>query len=374
MTDDKDPAFTDQRGPAPTWPTVKPSWAAGSGAGVQLAPMAKRRRRRSWLSTQRRSRATGRPNRRWYWHGPFGGPAAALLVTTVVLAVLTLATIHLYRGLPKAHANQVPPLAASQAPDQPGPPFSTGLPGTGSAPDPNVSPTLLADGTVGGPADGTPGAGSPAGGGGGGGKPGGGPRPGGGNGGGAGGGGGAGSGGGGGAGGGGGGGGAGVFSAIAGRGCPDTSVAGSFAAYTPRTPIVSLGGGFSGYGCTGGFWSVPMSGSADTDDPNTYVMWWFMTGSVKHGSCKVWTYVPKPADPADVAGDPTNFAVLRGRTDATMVGSFTVNQPAEQFSWHFAGSFPDDNGTIAVKLLNRGTGAGGAHHGAAQVLVNCRPA
>ena len=118
---------------------------------------------------------------------------------------------------------------------------------------------------------------------------------------------------------------------------------------------------------------MPMSGSSDADDPGTYVMWWFVTGAVRHGTCKIWTYVPKPTNPMDVAGDPTKFVVLRGRTDPKVVGTFAVDQTDEQFSWHFAGSFPDESGTIAVKLVNRGAGSGGAHHGAAQVLVNCRP-
>jgi translation initiation factor IF-2 len=351
---------------APTWPTAKPSWATDGRAGLRLAPAARRRHGRSWLAARARSRSAG-PARSLYWQGPFGGPAAVLLITTVVLAIFTVGAIHLYRGVPKPQAGRAPRQTAPRPVAEPAPQFGTGFPGvekaqaepwpTFAAESGNLPDTVAGGGSTGGGVGGsstgggvgggsTVGGGSSRGGAGGGSSGDGGGPP--------------------------GGGGGGVFSAIAGRGCPETGQAGSFANYTARSPIISVDGGFSGYGCTGGFWSVPMSGSPDTDDPGTFVEWWFAMGAARSGSCKIWTYVPQPADPGEVAGNPTNFLVLRGRTDPGVAGSFSVNQTAERFSWHFAGSFPYSNGTIAVKLLNRGVGGGGARHGAAQVLVNCR--
>src|SRR5262249_29872229 len=118
-------------------------------------------------------------------------------------------------------------------------------------------------------------------------------------------------------------------------------------------------------------WSVPMSGSSTVDDPATYVLWWFSTGSFTTGRCQIWAYVPAGARDADVAGAPTLFYVQRSRTDQSVVGTFAVQQAASRGSWVAGGTFARSGGAIAVRMGNRGLGSGGARHGAAQIAVQC---
>jgi len=165
---------------------------------------------------------------------------------------------------------------------------------------------------------------------------------------------------------------AGAFVAVAGDSCPQTAISGSYVAYPLGNPVTELMGGWRDNGCTGRFWSVPMSGSA-TDDPQTYAVWWFATGSVQRGTCAISVYVPDSDSTKDVAGNPTVYQVTRGRDDKTVVGVFSVDQTATRGSWVRVGSFPDTTGTIAVKLVNHGDGTDGGRHAAAQVQAICTP-
>jgi hypothetical protein len=115
-----------------------------------------------------------------------------------------------------------------------------------------------------------------------------------------------------------------------------------------------------------------MSGNASTDDPLTYALWWFTTGSITRGQCTMWLYIPKPDDASDIAGHPSVYQVLHGRDDLTVRQTFTIDQTAHLGSWVSAGPFTFDNRQIAIKLVNRGTSTSGGH-AAAQVQAACGP-
>jgi translation initiation factor IF-2 len=158
---------------------------------------------------------------------------------------------------------------------------------------------------------------------------------------------------------------------VAGAGCPVTANAGAFARYRAGSAVKLLAGGFAGAGCAGWFWSVPMSGSATTDDPDTYVLWYFSTVPLSSGHCEIWVFVAQGSAPSDVAGKPTTYEVLRGRNDQRQTASFTVDQTANRGQWVDAGSFAFSGGQLAVKMVNRGSGAGGDRHAAAQLMPRC---
>lgn len=158
---------------------------------------------------------------------------------------------------------------------------------------------------------------------------------------------------------------------LAGVGCPSSARASVFAHYLAGSPAQTHLGGFGGNGCTGLFWSVPMSGSVGTDDPDTYVLWYFDTKPMTTGHCEVWVFVPQGDSPQEAAGDPTVYEVLRGRDDPHQTGTFSVSQTTNQGQWVDGGSFVVNGGQLAVKLVNRGTGANGAMHAAAQLMLRC---
>lgn len=166
----------------------------------------------------------------------------------------------------------------------------------------------------------------------------------------------------------------GAFVGVSGAGCSDTASAGSFAAYPAGTAAVLLAGGWTGDRCKGWFWSVPMSERGDEDNERVYVMWWFKTGQPDKGDCAVWVFVPKGPRDADVAGEPTHYQVLRGRSDKTILGTFTVDQTTTRATWVLGGTFAYPGSEIAIKMVNRGTKkADVGHHGAAQATVRCVP-
>jgi hypothetical protein len=273
--------------------------------------------------------------RRWYWR-PFGGTAAVVLLATVLLAIPAVVAASWGDGFP------IPSFAApadqpGAAPGEPGldfaapayPPFATPGGDASGGPDP-----LQPSGSGGPGASGPLPSPLPT------------PYP-------------------------QGAGGAGTFVAVTGGGCPETANATYFAAYPAGGPVANLSGGWPGEGCTDRFWSVPMSGSTSADDPATYVLWWFHNLPIAGGTCGIWTYVPKGPRDEDVAGDPTFYEVLRGRDDRRVIGTFSVEQAPNRGTWAYGGAFDFDGGQIAVRLGNRGSGADGSRHGAAQILVNC---
>jgi translation initiation factor IF-2 len=158
---------------------------------------------------------------------------------------------------------------------------------------------------------------------------------------------------------------------LTGVGCPATADASYLASYPAGTPVPTLPGGWTGNNCAGWFWSVPMSGSAATDDLGTFVLWYFNTGALPRGKCHIWVYVPQGNTPQEVAGNPTTYKVLRSRDDPQETGSFSIDQTANRAQWVDAGSFAFDGGHLAVKMVNRGSGAAGDRHAAAQLALGC---
>jgi translation initiation factor IF-2 len=89
------------------------------------------------------------------------------------------------------------------------------------------------------------------------------------------------------------------------------------------------------------------------------------------GHCEIFTFVPQAASAQDAAGNPTVYQVVHSPTDQRQTGEFSVNQTANRGQWVDGGAFAFDHGQLAVKLGNRGTGAGGARHAAAQLRLRC---
>jgi hypothetical protein len=292
--------------------------------------------------------------RGWYWPAPLGGVTAILLIGTIVLVLPVVLLVGYGRGVPgPARVAAAPPAPGQTGPGAPDPNFNqvpypsqqSGFEDVYNPPAVAESPYVASPGAPG--ASGRPGVpgygGGPTG-----------PlpsplptpvparRP-----------------------------GASTFVAVTGGGCPETSYASYFAAYLAGRPVFNLSGGWGEQGCSDRFWSVPMSGAADRDEPLTYVMWYFRTAPVNRGACGIWTYVPKGSDEKDSAGDPSFYQVLRSRDDRRVIGSFSIKQAPNRGTWAYGGTFNFDGGQIAIRLGNRGTGADGARHGAAQVLVNC---
>ncbi|MBP0452360.1 hypothetical protein J5Y04_22850, partial [Kitasatospora sp. RG8] len=133
-------------------------------------------------------------------------------------------------------------------------------------------------------------------------------------------------------------------------------------------------GGYAGDGCNGKFTSVPMQGSANTDDGNS-VVYTFNTGPVTSGKCALSVYVPNNGDIKAVGGAPTYYTV-QSKSDpgAGTVGSFEVNQVGHRGQWVPVGTFPLSDGRIAVMLHTRGEDWGAkayAHHAASAIKANC---
>lgn len=161
------------------------------------------------------------------------------------------------------------------------------------------------------------------------------------------------------------------FTALTGNGCPDTAASGSYAAFRSGSPITSVASGWHDGTCAGRYWSVPMSGRTDSDDAGTFVVWWFDLAPNKQARCDVWVFVPSAARDTEAAGSPTHYWVTRGRDDTTQIGTFAIDQRANRNAWMYGGRFTTDSGRIAVRLVNRGSGASGARHAAAQIEVGC---
>jgi hypothetical protein len=281
-----------------------------------------------------------RPRRfRWAGPAPLGAVVAVLLITMIVLAVP--AAVAARWSIGRAQPRPLPPQAPPAAVTSPGPLYSAppGMQSDNPPADPPYIPPLapVLPGDAGPVPSGQPAAG----------------------------------------------GGSGLpatttsgmsFVAVSGVGGPATASASTFAAYPAGNPVATKPtGGLTDQGCNGRFWSVSMSGSPTQADPGTHVLWWFVTNPVTTGTCGIQVYVPKGDQDTDVAGDPAAYQVLRGRDSTDVIGTFSIKQAAHRGTWVSGGSFHIDGGQIAVNLLNRGAGAGGARLGAAQVMVSCKP-
>ncbi|MFF7365519.1 hypothetical protein [Streptomyces sp. NPDC008125] len=131
-------------------------------------------------------------------------------------------------------------------------------------------------------------------------------------------------------------------------------------------------GSQTSYGCSGFYYSVPLSNSTSTS--NGYAQWKFPTGSVTNGTCQVSVYVPNVKDITRVGGNPAHYAVHRyfEAKPSTQIGTFEIDQPSHLGQWVNAGTFPVSTGKISIVLENRGKTSGNRHAAAAPIKVNCK--
>ena len=127
-----------------------------------------------------------------------------------------------------------------------------------------------------------------------------------------------------------------------------------------------------GSGCGSSFVSVPMSGNAQREDPNTYTLWNFNTRPVVTGSCAISVYVPN-GDLTAVGGDPTYYRVWAG---GSTISTFQVRQVAQRGRWVRVGTYHVTGGRLTIQMLNTGVnwnsqGATWAHHAAATTKAEC---
>ncbi|MFF0742967.1 hypothetical protein ACFYVL_21465 [Streptomyces sp. NPDC004111] len=129
-------------------------------------------------------------------------------------------------------------------------------------------------------------------------------------------------------------------------------------------------GSQTGYGCSGFYYSVPLSNSTSTS--NGFAQWKFYTGEVTKGSCQVSVYIPKVSDISYVGGSPAYYTVHRAFVpkSSTVIGSFEINQTAHLGEWVNAGTFPA-TGKVSVVMDNRGKTSGNRHAAAAPIKVSC---
>ncbi|WP_406382972.1 hypothetical protein [Streptomyces sp. NBC_01618] len=130
-------------------------------------------------------------------------------------------------------------------------------------------------------------------------------------------------------------------------------------------------GSTTSYGCSGFYYSLPMSGSSRSD--GIWAQWKFTSGDVKKGNCSVQVYIPNVHDLSYVGGTPGHYTVYGAftQTSSNQIGSFEINQPSHLGQWVAAGTFPITGNKISVVLDNRGNGADNRHAAAAPVRVNC---
>ncbi|GAA2564398.1 hypothetical protein GCM10010435_40950 [Winogradskya consettensis] len=115
-------------------------------------------------------------------------------------------------------------------------------------------------------------------------------------------------------------------------------------------------------GCDGRFDDMPMSGKAHEDTAGQAILYGFQVGAARQ-NCTLSIYVPTSSSSRDVPAAPVHLSILTG----TGVGSplYTspapdkyISQGAHNSSWLALGSYPVSNGTIGVKVTNRGYSAG----------------
>ncbi|MFE0699692.1 hypothetical protein [Streptomyces sp. NPDC058872] len=138
-------------------------------------------------------------------------------------------------------------------------------------------------------------------------------------------------------------------------------------------------GGYSGGGCNGSFFSLPMSGKTGSDAGNA-LRWTFRTGSFASGTCQVSVHIPNNSDIKAVGGKPAYYTVHAGATgNDPILRSFNVDQPSLRGQWVSAGSVRITGGVLTVKLHDRGLNWSGsqktyAHHAGDAARVQCTSA
>ncbi|MFF4168843.1 hypothetical protein [Streptomyces sp. NPDC001744] len=130
-------------------------------------------------------------------------------------------------------------------------------------------------------------------------------------------------------------------------------------------------GSTTSYGCSGLYYSMPMSGSSRSD--GIWAQWKFTTGSVQKGTCAVQVFIPNVRDISYVGGTPAHYTVYGSFSQSkdAVAGTFEINQPSHLGKWVSAGRFPVTNNKISVVLDNRGSGANNRHAAVAPVRVDC---
>ncbi|MEV6316384.1 hypothetical protein [Streptomyces sp. NPDC051776] len=133
-------------------------------------------------------------------------------------------------------------------------------------------------------------------------------------------------------------------------------------------------GGYTGSGCDGSFTAMPMSGNSD-DGHNRAVWWW--TPSEDSDVCTISVYVPEGPNYRDVAGNPSYYEVFHDPNELYASDyTFSVDQISNRGRLVEGGTFPVQEGSIAVRLVGTGynwdeNGNNYHHHGAAQVKLTC---
>jgi hypothetical protein len=129
-------------------------------------------------------------------------------------------------------------------------------------------------------------------------------------------------------------------------------------------------GGWSQDGCHGTFEAIPMSGDPNKDKSDQSAVWWFMP-SAGTNRCEVSVYLPAADNPSDSAATAAHFLVLAGR-GGQQFAQFTIDQTKGPGAWKSAGTFPINQGGLAVKLVDRGAPTNPqARLSVTQVRVTC---
>jgi hypothetical protein len=171
-----------------------------------------------------------------------------------------------------------------------------------------------------------------------------------------------------------------TYAAVSGESCEQKADHGFFRKGFASDWRTSSTGGWTGDGCRGGVVSVPMSGDARRDDNDNVVVWWFVTGPVKSGTCAVSAYVPDTGRSTDSAGKPAHYLVYAS-SDATgsTIGQFDVDQTRNRGRFVDGGRFTlSGSGRLSVRMVTRGVdfgrGRDGAHLGVSALRLSCTAA
>jgi hypothetical protein len=168
-----------------------------------------------------------------------------------------------------------------------------------------------------------------------------------------------------------------TYSAVSGESCEQKADHGFFRKGFASDWRTSAKGGWTGDGCRGGVVSVPMSGDARRDDNDNVIVWWFLTGAVKSGSCSVSIYVPDTGRSSDSAGKPAHYVVY-GSSDASgaPIGQFDIDQTRNRGRFVDGGRFTlSGSGRLSVRMVTRGVDFGSgredAHLGVSALRLTC---
>ncbi|MFG1610439.1 hypothetical protein [Actinoplanes sp. NPDC049265] len=122
-------------------------------------------------------------------------------------------------------------------------------------------------------------------------------------------------------------------------------------------------------GCHGTFATLPLP-SSKNDRASFTAVWWF-TPAQGMRTCEFSVYVPA-ARPDVEAAERANYSVQSGGGGGTPYADFTVTHSGHAGRWVAGGSFPVQQGQIAVKLVIKGNEGGrGSVVVLGQTRVNC---